>query len=132
MFLNTIHINLCSCRVYAFAGPLKDQTTIRNDVERSLQYFRPALSQQNLIKYRQKLLVILNSIIRHGNGEIHYYQGLNNISSVILLTTKRSRVTEKLLLHITVGQLRDFTRSNLKPVMELVDLLIPLVETVDT
>jgi hypothetical protein len=63
-------------------------------------------------------------------GNVHYYQGLHDVASVLLLVAGEPAAFE-MLCQLSTGHLRDATRSSLDPVIELLGLMGPIVAAVD-
>ena len=61
---------------------------------------------------------------------VHYYQGLHDIASVLLLVCGEA-AAYALLERLALGHLRDCTRATLDPVMQLLRLLFPLLAQCD-
>lgn len=63
-------------------------------------------------------------------GDVHYYQGLHDVASVLLLVAGEPAAFD-MLCHMATGHLRDATRSSLDPVIELLGLMGPIVAAAD-
>lgn len=63
-------------------------------------------------------------------GTVHYYQGLHDVASVLLLVAGEPAAFD-ILCHLATGHLRDATRSSLDPVIELLGLMGPIVAAAD-
>lgn len=63
-------------------------------------------------------------------GTVHYYQGLHDVASVLLLVAGEPAAFD-MLCHLATGHLRDATRSSLDPVIELLGLMGPIVAAAD-
>lgn len=61
---------------------------------------------------------------------MHYYQGLHDVASVLLLVAGE-RPAFTLLCRLATGHLRDATRETLDPVIELLGLMGPILEAAD-
>jgi hypothetical protein len=78
---------------------------------------------------RQELRAVLTAVVCEPDGEVYYYQGLNDIASVLLFVAgERDAFT--MLKCMARCQLRDCTRSSLDAVLELLHLLLPLLKVV--
>ena len=62
---------------------------------------------------------------------VHYYQGLHDVASVLLLVTGSEPAAFRLLTRLTVGPLRDCTRPTLAPALATVRLLPALLAAAD-
>jgi len=62
---------------------------------------------------------------------VHYYQGLHDVASVLLLVTGSEAAAFRLLTRLTVGPLRDCTRPTLAPALAAVGLLPALLSLAD-
>lgn len=63
-------------------------------------------------------------------GNVHYYQGLHDVASVLLLVAGEPAAFD-MLCHLATGHLRDATRSSLDPVIELLGLMGSIVAAAD-
>jgi len=63
-------------------------------------------------------------------GSVHYYQGLHDVASVLLMVCGEAPAC-LLLERLALGHLRDCTRATLEPVMQLLQLLFPLLAQCD-
>lgn len=63
-------------------------------------------------------------------GAVHYYQGLHDVASVLLLVAGELPAFD-MLCKVATGHLRDATRPSLDPVIELLGLMGPIVELAD-
>lgn len=63
-------------------------------------------------------------------GSVHYYQGLHDVASVLLLVAGEPAAFD-MLCSLSTGHLRDATRSTLDPVIELLGLMGPIVAAAD-
>jgi hypothetical protein len=63
-------------------------------------------------------------------GNVHYYQGLHDVASVLLLVAGEPCAFD-MLCRLTSGHLRDATRASLDPVIELLHLMGPIVSAAD-
>lgn len=61
---------------------------------------------------------------------VHYYQGLHDVASVLLLVAGE-RAAFAILRRLAAGPLRDATRPTLDPVLELLGFMAPLLEAAD-
>ena len=62
---------------------------------------------------------------------VHYYQGLHDVASVLLLVTGSEVAAFRLLRRLAACQLRDFTRQTLDAALEACDLLPRIVAKAD-
>ncbi|GBF99171.1 hypothetical protein Rsub_11616 [Raphidocelis subcapitata] len=114
----------------AAAGAHRDSTTVDCDVARSLWAFMPGASDEERAAKRAELARLLNAVVVHHGGDVHYYQGLHDVASVLLLVAGE-RAAFAILCRLTTGPLRDATRPTLDPVLELLGLMGPVLEAAD-
>jgi hypothetical protein len=65
------------------------------------------------------------------SAPVHYYQGLHDVASVLLLVTGSEPAAFRLLRRLCVGPLRDCTRRTLAPALGAVSLLPTLLASAD-
>lgn len=112
------------------SGSHKDKGTVRVDVERSLYTFAGFLDDETRSARRQELERLLNAVVVKHEGTVHYYQGLHDVASVLLLVAGEPAAFD-MLCQLSTGHLRDATRSSLDPVIELLGLMGPIVAAAD-
>lgn len=117
---------------YARLGEMdhKDTPTVTADIPRSMNQFTDSMSDVEREEKRSALRRLLNAVVNHHDGDVHYYQGLHDIGAVLLLAVGE-RLAFPLLCKIATCQLRDCTRPNLDAVTELLTLINPIVEMAD-
>ena len=127
----------------------RDSSTVQCDVERSLWHFTADWSDERRALKRAALQRILNGAASSGLARtrgrsrtrsagvvcshadtVHYYQGLHDVASVLLLVCGEA-AAYALLERLALGHLRDCTRATLDPVMQLLRLLFPLLAQCD-
>lgn len=91
-----------------------------------LERLRCKLSDIHNIIAPQTYLLLCYS----AEGAVHYYQGLHDVASVLLLVAGELPAFD-MLCRLATGHLRDATRPSLDPVIELLGLMGPIVETAD-
>ncbi|KAK9868698.1 hypothetical protein WJX84_002032 [Apatococcus fuscideae] len=111
-------------------GLHRDTAVVEVDVQRSLWSYTEGWTDAKRGSSRAQLKSLLNAAIGHHNGQAFYYQGLHDIASVLLFEIGE-RPAFLVLRHLVRNHLRDFTRPTLEPVMELLELLMPLLEQAD-
>lgn len=79
------------------------------DVERSLWAFTAGWQDGKREEKRAALKRLLTAAVTRSGGAVHYYQGLHDIASVLLMTVGEGPAYP-LLAHLTGCQLRDCTR----------------------
>lgn len=121
---------LCTDYEQWSSGTHKDKSTVRVDVERSLYSFAGFLNDDERSLRRQQLERLLNAVVVRHDGNVHYYQGLHDVASVLLLVADEAAAFD-MLCHLATGHLRDATRSSLDPVIELLGLMGPIVAAAD-
>jgi hypothetical protein len=73
---------------------------------------------------------MLHMLVLTCAGNVHYYQGLHDVASVLLLVAGEPAAFD-MLCHLATGHLRDATRSSLDPVIELLGLMGSIVAAAD-
>ncbi|KAK9861427.1 hypothetical protein WJX84_012159 [Apatococcus fuscideae] len=111
-------------------GTHRDTSVVDVDVQRSLWSYTEGWSDEKRDCSRAQLKSLLNAAIGHHHGNAFYYQGLHDIASVLLFEIGE-RPAFLVLRCLMTNHLRDFTRPTLEPVMELLELLMPLLEQAD-
>eukprot|EP00877_Chromochloris_zofingiensis_P010278 jgi/Chrzof1/5503/Cz16g05200.t1 len=111
----------------AACGHHKDSSTVHCDVERSL-WGIPC--EESRAKARQELKRLLNAVVVISQGKVWYTQGLNALSSVLLLVAGE-QLAFQILSNLVYGHLRDTTGSTLDAVVELLGLLLPILKQAD-
>ncbi len=81
----------------------------------------------------ERLVQVLENIIRQGNTSLHYYQGLHDIAGVVLHNMDyHVDATTQILKRISHSHLRDAMRENFSNINWFLSVLLPpLVEKVD-
>eukprot|EP00210_Caulerpa_lentillifera_P005148 g4920.t1 len=106
------------------------RSIISVDVHRSLFHYYDESEEFEKRQQHYKLERLLNAVICYHEGEVHYYQGLHDIASVLLLTLGEASAF-KVLCKLSNNRLRDCTRSTLEPVAELLNLQVPILKRLD-
>ncbi|KAI8469060.1 MAG: rab-GTPase-TBC domain-containing protein [Monoraphidium minutum] len=115
----------------ASAGPHRDRSVVEVDVARSLWGLLPrGAGDEERSERRAALARLLNAVVVHHGGDVHYYQGLHDVASVLLLVAGE-RAAFAILCRLAKGALRDATRSTLDPVLELLGLMGPVLQAAD-
>lgn len=114
----------------AAAGSHRDSGVVDCDVARSLWSFMPGADAEERQERREALARLLNAVVVHHGGQVHYYQGLHDVASVLLLVAGE-RAAFAILCRLATGPLRDATRPTLDPVLELLGLMGPVLEAAD-
>eukprot|EP00798_Chlamydomonas_sp_ICE-L_P029675 gene29675-5089_t len=109
----------------------RDSRVVAVDVERSLWSFTQGMSDEDRGVKREQLQRLLNiNVVSHGANNVHYYQGLHDIASVLLMVLGEQAALPS-LRHLSICHLRDCTRPDLDAVLELLSLLYPLLSSAD-
>ena len=146
-----LYVDVPSAAPAHSAEPHRDSSTVQCDVERSLWHFTVDWSDERRALKRAALQRILNGarlevvrqrmqppsrsrapagvVCAHADT-VHYYQGLHDIASVLLMVCGEASAY-RLLERLALGHLRDCTRATLDPVMQLLRLLFPLLAQCD-
>ena len=124
--------------------PHRDVHVVDVDCERSLWHHQVGGGDRGMLRARLKEL--LNNTLSSLNASgTHYYQGLNDIASVLLLlevtvkgcseseaaSQSSNTLSSSCLSALCQNHLHDFTRSTMEPTIEVLQLLSPLVELMD-
>ncbi|KAL3140084.1 hypothetical protein ABBQ38_004364 [Trebouxia sp. C0009 RCD-2024] len=112
------------------AGTHRDSSVVDVDVQRSLWAWTDGWTDAQRLAKRKDLRFVLDATVCSQDGTIFYYQGLHDIASVLLLTMGDKAAYET-LTHLSLCQLRDCTRSTLDAVLELLNLLMPILKKAD-
>lgn len=102
---------------------------VQLDVVRSLFHLLPGGSPEQLAQRQCELKRVITGVVA-SHPDVHYYQGLHDVAGVLLLVLGEDAAyvhLERLVQH----HLRDCTRSNLSPVMNLLKLLPVLLARAD-
>jgi hypothetical protein len=109
------------------ATPHRDSAVVHCDVARSLW----SVDDDGLrARKRLALARLLNSAVALHPGVVHYYQGLHDVASVLLLAVGEAAALP-LLSQLCKHHLRDCTSDTLQPVMRVLELLLPILSLVD-
>ena len=110
-------------------GQHPDEHVVAVDVERSL--WCTADEQQRSVQ-RAALLRVLNGVVgKHSADGVHYWQGLHQIAAVLLLTTGSEALSASLLEKMLLFPLRSCAARDLSPVLNLLELVFPLLAACD-
>lgn len=105
------------------AAPHRDASVVDCDVERSLWAFTDGWAEERRGQARASLRRVINGAVAAGAADrVHYYQGLHDVASVLLLVTGEVAAF-RLLRRLAACQLRDCTRASLDAALETLDLL---------
>ncbi|XP_049849615.1 TBC1 domain family member 20-like [Schistocerca gregaria] len=108
--------------------PVKDWNLIICDVNRSMWMF---IQDEELTNRRRELCYMLGSLFRASKDEpgpqLHYYQGLHDIASILLLTCGKD-LGFSILRRLSRSYLQDKMGSSIDYVTEELDLLWHLVK----
>ncbi|CAL5227359.1 g10307 [Coccomyxa viridis] len=107
-----------------------DSSVVDCDVQRSLWSYTQGWTDEERDAERARLRNILNAAVSSYSGDVHYYQGLHSVASVLLFVVKEHTALA-MLQRLVVCHLRDCTRPNLDAVLELLSLLLPVLRVVD-
>lgn len=110
--------------------PHRDSNIVNCDVERSLWSYTEGWTSEERDIERDKLRRVLNAAVSSHDGNVFYYQGLHDITSVLLFMCGE-RLALVMLRRLVTCHLRDCTRPSLDAVLELLGLLLPILEEVD-
>jgi len=130
-----LHVDLTQLPTYEeyhalSAAENEFRAIISADVHRSLYHYFDEDQELQRQRQRIKLERVLNAVVNFHEGNVHYYQGLHDIASVLLLTLGES-LAFAVLCELTTIRLRDCTQSTLEPVAELLKLQIPILRKLD-
>ncbi|GAX81941.1 hypothetical protein CEUSTIGMA_g9369.t1 [Chlamydomonas eustigma] len=115
----------------------RDRHVVEVDVERSLWSFTEGMSDERRSELRQELSRVLNATVGRYAGfdtgvQVHYYQGLHDVASVLMMELGSEIGAFQLLSQLVVLHLRDCTKPSLEPVLELLQLVWPLLSFQDS
>eukprot|EP00793_Prasinoderma_coloniale_P002349 PRCOL_00002857-RA len=110
-------------------APHRDAAVVDADVARSLWHFAPRASEDELEAQRAELKELLNGVCGANAGEVHYYQGLHDVASVLLLTLGQ-RAAFVALERLARTHLREYVRSDLSASLVRLELLPVLLRRV--
>ena len=106
-----------------------DEHVVAVDVQRSL--WCTSDDHQREVQ-RAALLRVLNGVVsKHSADGLCYWQGLHQIASVLLLTTGSEALSAALLEKMLLFPLRSCAAKDLGPVLNLLDLVFPLLARLD-
>ena len=116
-------------------SPHKDRGVVACDVQRSLWSFVSPGDAHALALHRAALARLLHAAVggglHEGRGrEIHYYQGLHDVASVLLMVVGEAKA-HAMLGHLVRHALRDCTRADLQPVLSSLALVPRLLSACD-
>ncbi|KAG1679158.1 hypothetical protein FOA52_000514 [Chlamydomonas sp. UWO 241] len=115
----------------------RDSQVVAVDVERSLWSFTPGMCDVDRQALRDQLGRMLNAVVGRYAGldprqHVFYFQGLHDVASVLLLGLgSEAAAFGPLCALVTRGLMRDCTRPGLEPVLQLLQLLWPLLSHAD-
>ncbi|CEO98180.1 hypothetical protein PBRA_006294 [Plasmodiophora brassicae] len=108
--------------------------TVDKDVARSLCNYDVCQGWplERLERERAKLSRIINRIMSRHAGHLHYIQGYHDICSVVLIACDYDeRLALAICDRLSRVHLREFLRPSLDVVVEVLNLLFPLLECLD-
>lgn len=111
-------------------GTHRDTQVVQVDVERSLWAYTNGWSEVQRDEKRAALKRLLTAVVTRSGGAVHYYQGLHDIASVLLMTVGEA-MGYRLLVHLTGCQLRDCTRPSLDAVLEQLPMIVYILKQAD-
>jgi hypothetical protein len=104
-------------------APHRDASVVECDVERSLWAFTDGWEDEKRGEARASLRRVINGAVAAGAADrVHYYQGLHDVASVLLLVAGEVAAF-RLLRRLASCQLRDCTRASLDAALETLDVL---------
>ena len=103
---------------------------VQVDVERSLWGLTPGWDHGRREARREGLRRVINATVVEGRGAVHYYQGLHDVASVLLLNCGEFP-SFAMLRQLVRHQLRDCAGPSLEPVLKSLELLLPIVLAAD-
>jgi hypothetical protein len=109
------------------SGGHQDENVVAVDVQRSLWCI--ADDHQREVQ-RAALLRVLNGVVSKHSG-LHYWQGLHQICAVLLVTTGSEALSAALLERMLLYPLHSCAAKDLGPVLNLLDLVFPLLARCD-
>ena len=112
------------------AGEHQESMVVQVDVERSLWGLTPGWDHGRREARREGLRRVINATVVEGRGAVHYYQGLHDVASVLLLNCGEFP-SFAMLRQLVRHQLRDCAGPSLEPVLKSLELLLPIVLAAD-
>ncbi len=112
------------------AGDHRESAVVRVDVERSLWGLTPGWDEARREARRAGLRRVLDATVVEGGGAVHYYQGLHDVASVLLLNCGEFPAFT-MLRRLVRHQLQDCAGPSLEPVLKSLELLLPIVKAAD-
>lgn len=112
------------------ASEHRESTVVRVDVERSLWGLTPGWDEARREVRRAGLRRVLDATVVEGGGGVHYYQGLHDVASVLLLNCGEFPAFT-MLRRLVRHQLQDCAGPSLEPVLKSLELLLPIVKAAD-
>ena len=112
------------------AGEHRESAVVQVDVERSLWGLTPGWDEDRREARRAGLRRVLDAVVVEGRGDVHYYQGLHDVASVLLLNCGEFPAFA-MLRRLVRHQLQDCAGPSLEPVLKSLELLLPIVKAAD-
>lgn len=112
----------------------RDKQQSSCDIERSFHSIivnRNSTLAPNILSNRRLILdrILMTLLTRH--PQLYYYQGLNDIFSVIILIMEDESLSYLVCEAVALRFLQDFMQPDFRHVTVLMDLIFTLIETVD-
>lgn len=88
-------------------------------------------SEEEQLERRSELQRVIEATIAGNESGIHYYQGLHDVASVVLLVSQSEFLASRILRCLASCHLRDCTRPTLEAAKEVLGMLYPILEVAD-
>jgi TBC1 domain family member 20 len=89
------------------------------------------VSEADREEKRQALQRIIEATVGGNDAGVHYYQGLHDIASVLLLVSESEALASRMLSQLAVCHLKDCTRPSLDATTEVLSMLYPILREAD-
>jgi len=100
------------------------------DVERTLARFPPNMSNEERLALQKKLIRIICRVLNE-DASYRYYQGFHDVCLTMLLVFGRSEPTFRVAAQLAATYFRPFLTGNLEICQQQLELMYPLIFSVD-
>ncbi|PWW76410.1 hypothetical protein C7212DRAFT_187435 [Tuber magnatum] len=109
--------------------PHRDEDQVKLDVDRSFIYYPTNLSPRELKTKKMELLDLIVEVLRR-HPMLCYFQGFHDICQVLLLVLGPTHAVAA-VEHISLLRIRDFMLPTMSPTSDHLQLLYPLLYSID-
>lgn len=110
--------------------PHKDSNVVDVDVARSLWAWTEGWPDGDRDDRRAALKRIINATVAGNSEDVYYYQGLHDVSAVLLFVAGE-QAAYRMLRRLAACHLRDCTRTTLESSVEVLSMLYPILQAAD-